>query len=72
MYEGDETVEERLRGAIRRSGRSLHSIALGARVDYANLYQFFHGRFKSMKLATAQRVWRELGLRLVEGVGGDS
>ena len=58
------SIEDQLRKAIRESGMPRSRIALAARTDGGTLCEFMVGNQESMRLKTAQRLAKVLGLRL--------
>jgi transcriptional regulator with XRE-family HTH domain len=61
-------VTDQLKEAIRRSGESLNHLGRRAGVDDGSLSRFIRGE-RDLTLATADRLCKALGLKLVAGEG---
>jgi hypothetical protein len=61
----NKKMDEVLREAVAASGRSIYSTARAAGLSVPRLYDFQHGR-QSLSLASADKLARTLGLRLVQ------
>ena len=55
-----------IRSAVRRDGRSVYRLALDSGVNQGVLGRFMRGE-RDMKLRTADKVCRALGLKLTKG-----
>lgn len=60
-----QSMEDQLRKAIRESGMPQNQICKSARVDEGTLSCFMLGKQESMRLKTAQRLARVLGMCLI-------
>ncbi len=64
-----KSMEDQLRQAIKDSGMPQNKICRAARMDEGTLSCFMLGKQESMRLKTAQRLARVLGLNLVLETG---
>ncbi len=69
MSKKTNSMEDQLRLAIKESGMPQNRICRAARMDEGTLSCFMLGKQESMRLKTAQRLARVLGLALVLETG---